>query len=53
MERIMTRNISEIKCPRDLEEKGIITELDDIRLRNMNQHSAINKRRRNETDSES
>jgi len=35
-ERTTQRNVSAIKCPRDLEEQGIISELDDIRLRNMN-----------------
>ena len=35
-ERYMMRNASSIKCPRDLETEGIITEMVDIRLENQN-----------------
>ena len=31
---VMKRNISSIKCPKDLEEMGIVTELNDISLGN-------------------
>lgn len=40
----MRRNISSIKCPKDLDEKGIITELNDIQLGNKNKLSKYNFR---------
>ena len=36
LDRIFQRNASKIKCPRDLETEGVITEMIDIRLENQN-----------------
>ena len=41
---LMKRNISSIKCPKDLDERGIITELNDITLDNKNKLSKYNLR---------
>ena len=38
------RNISSIKCPKDLDDKGFITELNDIALGNKNKLSKYNLR---------
>ena len=35
-ERYMKRNASSIKCPKDLETEGIIEEMIDIKLENLN-----------------
>ena len=49
----MRRNISSIKCPKDLDEKGLITELNDISLGNKNKLSKYNYRRRSNSQSSS
>jgi hypothetical protein len=37
IERFKQRNASKIKCPKDLEVEGFITELDDLTFENMNE----------------
>lgn len=34
IEKLIQRNVSEIKCPRHMEEAGIIAEMIDVRLSN-------------------
>lgn len=51
---MFSRNISQIKCPKDLEEAGILTELDDVKLRNLNQfYGLMRKKRQQPSETES
>jgi len=54
--RIMSRNVSEVKGPKQLEEEGIIADMSDIRIKNHNPISAYNSKlkskRRRSTNSE-
>lgn len=44
IDKMKERNISSIKCPKDLDDKGFITELNDIALGNKNKLSKYNLR---------
>jgi len=44
IEAIMQRNKSKIKCPKQLDEQGILSHLSDIRLKNYNPISAYSSR---------
>jgi len=43
---IKERNVSEIKCPKDMDEEGIIEELHEIRLNDHNKYGARCRRDR-------
>lgn len=43
---IKERNASEIKCPKDLDEEGIVEDLPDIRLNDQNKYGARCRRER-------
>ena len=53
VDKIFQRNASLIKSPKDLEVKGIITQLDDIALKNFNENHKDYDRKRSDTNSDS
>ena len=53
MDKLFARNASKIKCPKDLELNGLISELNDITLDNLNEESIYHARCNGKKDSDS